>query len=115
MCVIRVFSGASVSPRSVRNPSTSGFTSWVKTSGVRPVMMKSSAHLTRLIDPAWRCLVVRCSRPRTFSNPLSVRLHSTGEATPLTQRKHLFDGKDMADGNFFCNRIHHDFFDQKPN
>src|SRR5882724_9776863 len=35
--------------------------------------------------------------------------------TPLTQRKHLFDGKDMADGNFFCNRIHHDFFDQKPN
>lgn len=33
--------------------------------------------------------------------------------TPLTQRKHLFDGKEMTDGNFFRGCIHHDFFDQK--
>ena len=38
-----------------------------------------------------------------------------GLFTPLTQRKHLFDGKDMTDGNFFCGCIHHDFFNQKTN
>jgi len=38
-----------------------------------------------------------------------------GESTPLTQRKHLLDGKDMTDSNFFRGRIHHDFFDEKAN
>ena len=38
-----------------------------------------------------------------------------GVSTPLTQRKHLLDGKDMTDSNFFRGRIHHDFFDEKAN
>src|SRR5712692_5410241 len=38
-----------------------------------------------------------------------------GERTPLTQRKRLIDGQDMADGNFFSCGVHHDFLDQKTN
>jgi RNA-directed DNA polymerase len=38
-----------------------------------------------------------------------------GESTPLTQRKHLLDGKDMTDSNFFRGCIHPDFFDEQAN
>jgi hypothetical protein len=33
--------------------------------------------------------------------------------TPLTQRKRLIDGQDMADGNFLRTGVHDDFLNQK--
>jgi hypothetical protein len=49
ICVMQVFSGESCKPRSRRNCSTRGRTSFSSTSLVAPVMMKSSAYRIRLI------------------------------------------------------------------
>jgi retron-type reverse transcriptase len=38
-----------------------------------------------------------------------------GGRTPLTQRKRLIDGQDMADGNFVGVGVHHDLLNQEPN
>ncbi|MNV83118.1 hypothetical protein D3C71_1768990 [compost metagenome] len=43
MCVILVFSGERTSPRSARNSTTAGLTSFSSHSFEQPVMMKSSA------------------------------------------------------------------------
>ena len=37
----------------------------------------------------------------------------TGESTPLTQRKRLIDGQDMAEGNFLRTGVHDDFLNQE--
>ncbi len=36
-----------------------------------------------------------------------------GNSTPLTQRKRLIDGQDMADGNFLRTGVHDDFLNQE--
>ena len=85
MCVMSVFSWESVNPRSFMNCSTSGLTSFSKTSFDLPVTIKSSAKRTKLIFsllPPRGCFG-NLSRS-SFSSPFKVILARTGEATPPT-------------------------------
>ncbi len=83
ICVMRVFSLESSSPRSLMNCSTRGFTSCSSISFDLPVMMKSSAKRTKL---TFSLLLPRGDLgnfSRSFlSNPSNVRLASTGEQIP---------------------------------
>lgn len=78
--VMQVFSCESSSPRSRMNCSTSGRTSFSNTSREAPVMMKSSAYLTKatlglMFFPRH---FVRLNAPvRSVSNPSSVRFASS--------------------------------------
>src|SRR5215831_3871248 len=91
ICVMWVFSGESVRPRSLRNASTSGLTSYSSSSLLLPVIMKSSAHLTMLTIPL-RTLVRRKRLWRHCWSPSSVRFIRTGEISPPTKLQTFFFG-----------------------
>src|ERR1039457_4700986 len=84
--VIRVLSAESASPRSFKNPSTKGRTSFSSNSFESPVMMKSSAYRTRLtlgvhFLPSFhfclgKCLASNCCSPSKVDRK-STRLNSS--------------------------------------
>ena len=84
--VMRVLSGESVSPRSFRNASTNGRTSFSSNSRESPVMMKSSAYRTRLTLgdqylPSFHFTLGKWADSKG-SSPSKVKFASVGEITP---------------------------------
>src|SRR6266446_9328677 len=83
ICVIWVFSCDSSRPRSRIHCSTRGLISFSRSSLELPVIMKSSAYLTRLALAFRLALLAFGYFSRSFaSNPSKVRLANTGEQIP---------------------------------
>src|SRR5271155_2921021 len=78
------------SPRSFKNSSTKGRTSFSSSSFEAPVMMKSSAYRTRLtlgvhLPPSFHFCLGKCSAS-SFSSPSKVMFASVGEMMPPCRR-----------------------------
>src|SRR5882724_1780203 len=66
----------------------------------------------RLLKLIWKFLRAGVMEGKLFRDTK----HGTpqgGIGTPLTQRKRLVDGQDMADGNFLRTDVHDDFLNQE--